>query len=61
MDASAPQRPLGSELQSGRDLACRTLASLLNRNAPVRWADVMKNLRPETRAHIVAARRQDDK
>ena len=40
------------ELEAGRNLACRTLASLLNRDAPVQWADVMSQLRPETRAYI---------
>ena len=51
---------LGTELQAGRDLACRTLGSLLDRDAPVRWAHVMKDLRPETQAHIAAARRRED-
>ena len=48
------------ELQAGRDLACRTLVSLLNREAPVPWADVMRNLLPETHAHINASRHQND-
>ena len=57
----APERgALGVELEAGRDLACRTLACLLNRNAAVPWAHVMKNLRPETKAHIAATRRPDD-
>ena len=51
---------LYKELEVGRDLACRTLANLLNRNAPVRWTDVMRNLRPETLAHIAVARCQKD-
>ena len=51
---------LYKELEAGRDLACRTLANLLNRNASVRWTDVMRNLQPETRAHIAVARCQKD-
>ena len=43
-----------AELERGRDLARRTLAVLLKRNAPVRWADVLRNLAPETQAHIGA-------
>ena len=57
----APERgALGGELEAGRDLACRTLACLLNRNAAVQWTDVMRNLRPETQSHIAATRRPDD-
>ena len=56
-----PERDvLDTELEAGRDLACCTLASLVNRNAPVRWADVMENLKPETRAHIEVAQREKD-
>ena len=55
LDGSAPGA-LGTELQAGRDLACRTLGNSLNREAPVRWAHVMKNLRPEAQAHIAARR-----
>ena len=57
----APARgALGGELEAGRDLACRTLACFLNRNAAVQWTDVMRNLRPETQSHIAATRRPDD-
>ena len=49
---------LEKNLEAGRDLACRSLASVLNRSAPVRWADVMRNLRPKTKAHIEATQRQ---
>ena len=52
---------LDNELEAGRDLACRTLASLLNRDAPTRWADAMKGLLPETQAYIAATRSQRDK
>ena len=45
---------LEAELKAGSDLACRTLASLVKRNDPVRWADVLGSLKPETRAHIDA-------
>ena len=47
---------LDIELEAGRNLACLTLASLLNRDAPLQWADVMKNLLPETQAYIETAR-----
>ncbi len=43
---------LYKELEDGRDLACRTLASLLKRDTPVQWADVMRCLQPETRTYI---------
>ena len=46
-----------AELERGRDLARRTLAALLKRNAPVPWADVLRNLAPETQAHIDAPNR----
>ena len=49
---------LEAELKAGSDLACRTLASLVKRNDPVRWADVLGSLKPETRAHINAQRHQ---
>ena len=46
---SPPSRDvLDKELESGRDLACLTLKRLLNRDAPLRWADVMRNLLSET-------------
>ena len=48
---------LHAEIEGGRDLARRTLAALLKRNAPVRWADVLRNLAPETQAHIDATNR----
>ncbi len=43
---------LNKELEVGRSLACLTLSSLLTRNAPLRWEDVMKSLLPETQACI---------
>ena len=49
---------LEKELEVGRNLACLTLAKLLIRNEPLRWAEVMKNLLPETQAYISAARSQ---
>ena len=49
---------LEKNLEAGRDLACLSLASVLNRSVPVRWADVMRSLQPETKAHIDATRRQ---
>ena len=39
-------------LQAGRNLACRTIESLLNRDAPLQWADVMKSLSSERQAYI---------
>ena len=57
---STPQRDvLEGELETGRDLACRTLAALLERNAAVQWADVRRSLKPETRAYIDAAGLQE--
>ena len=47
---------LDKQLESGRNLACLTLASLLNRKAPLRWTDVMRSLLAETKAYIEAAR-----
>ena len=52
---------LDKELESGNDLACLTLASLLNRKAQLRWADVMRSLLAETQAYIEATRRQRDR
>ena len=49
------------ELEAGRNLACLTLASLLNRDAPLPWADLMRSLLPETQAYIKAARSQRGK
>ena len=49
------------ELEPGRNLACLTLSSLLSRGAPVKWADVMRNLLPETQAYIDSASSQWDK
>ena len=49
---------LPTHLKAGRDLACRTLAALVNRQAELKWADVMASLKPETQAHIDATRRQ---
>ena len=47
---------LDKELEAGRSLACLTLSSLLKRNAPLRWADVMRSLLPETQAYIAKAK-----
>ena len=52
---------LGTALEAGHNLACLTLASLFNRDAPLQWADVMRSLLPETQAYIAAAGRQRDK
>ena len=52
---------LDGELEAGRNLACLTLASLLNRQEPLRWADVMRNLLPETQEYIAAVSSQRDK
>ena len=53
---------LDEELEAGRYLACcLTLGSLLNRQEPLRWADVMRNLLPETQAYIEMLRRQQGK
>ena len=42
---SPPSRDvLDQESETGRNLACLTLATLLNRDAPVKWADVTRNL-----------------
>ena len=46
-------------LEEGCDLACRTLASLLKRDTPVQWADVMRRLQPETQTYIEAKRQQN--
>ena len=51
---------LDRELEAGRNLACLTLASLLNRQEPLRWADVMRSLLPETQAYIKTMRSQRD-
>ena len=48
-------------LQAGRNIACRTIESLLNRDAPLQWAEVMKSLPSETQAYIKKARNQPDK
>ena len=48
------------ELEAGRDLAGHTLASLLSRDTPMRWADVMRRLRPETQAYIAADQAQQN-
>ena len=59
----APSSPdiLGNELDAGRNIACLTLASLLNRQEPLRWANVMRNLLPETQAYIATAKSQQNK
>ena len=51
---------LDRELGAGRNLACCTLANLLNRDEPPRWAAVMRSLLPETQAYIAATRSQRD-
>ena len=48
------------KLKQGRNLACLTLACLLNRDAPLQWAYVMKSLMPETQAYIAATKSQRD-
>ena len=55
---NAPYSPhvLGEELEVGRDLACLTLMSLLDRGEPPNWGDVMRGLLPATQAHIRARR-----
>ena len=52
---------LDQELEAGRSLACLTLSSLLNRDAPLSWADVMRSLLPETLAYIATASSRRDK
>ena len=54
----APPSPdiLDKELEAGRSLACLTFSSLLNRDAPLKWADVMGSLLPETQAYIAKAK-----
>ena len=49
---------LDKELDAGRNLACLTLAALLNRDTPLQWAGVMRSLLPETQAYIATKRRQ---
>ena len=44
-------------LKVGRNIACRTLASLLSRDEALKWAVVVRGLLPETRKHIEAVRR----
>ena len=58
--APAPD-DLDKQLETGRDLACLTLANLLSRDALLQWAEVMKNLLPETQAHIEAVTSQQDR
>ena len=52
---------LNKELEAGRNLACLTFASLLSRGAPLKWADVMRSLLPETQAYIAKAKSQRNK
>ena len=52
---------LDREIQIGQELARHTLISLLNRNTPLLWADVMTGLLPETQAHIAVARSRKTK
>ena len=52
---------LDRELETGRNLACLTLAKLLNRQEPLRWVDVMRNRLPETQAYIARLRSQWNK
>ena len=52
---------LDKELEAGRNLACLTLASLLSRGAPLKWADVMRSLLPDTQAYIATACSQRNK
>ena len=52
---------LNKELDARCNLACLTLESLLNRDAPSLWADVMGSLLPETQSYIAGVRSQRDK
>ena len=52
---------LDNELEAGRNLACLTLASLLSRGAPLKWAHVMRSLLPDTQAYILTASSRQDK
>ena len=52
---------LDKALEAGRNLACLTLASLLNRQEPLQWADVMRSLLSETQAYIETMRSQWNK
>ena len=52
---------IDKELEAGRNLACLTLASLLSRGAPLKWADVMRSLLPDTQAYIATASSRRDK
>ena len=51
---------LNRELDAGCNLACLTLESLLNRDAPSLWADVMGSLLPETQSYIAGVRSHRD-
>ena len=59
--SSPASEVLDEELEAGRNLACLTLASLLSRDEPPKWADVVRSLLPEAQAHIAAASRQRGK
>ena len=55
----APGRDsLYGELEAGRNLACRSLRSLLKCEMPVDWEQVKPHLEPEAEAHVEQARRQ---
>ena len=55
----APARDsLYGELEAGRDLACRSLGNLLERDLPVDWAKVRPHLEPEAEDHVERARHQ---
>ena len=49
---------LYSELEAGRDLACRSLGSLLKCDMPMDWAQVRPYLEPEAEDYVEAARHQ---
>ena len=49
------QEVVDRELEAGRNLASLTLASLLSRDRPLKWAAVMRGLLPEMQAYISAA------
>ena len=50
---SPPSREvLDRELEAGRGLACLTIESLLNRDPPLLWAEVMRSLLPKTKTYI---------
>ena len=58
-EGPAPARDsLYGEVEAGRDLACRSLGSLLERDLPLAWAQVRPHLEPEAEDHVERARHQ---